>query len=223
MLAKQDILGHTIATNSETQPEKNMSASDNKTSTAEFDSLLPGTRMDRRGFVTTIAAAGFALAVQPVHASTVITTDGTGLELGNAMVSVGGDALPVYFARPAKGDKLPVVLVVQEIFGVHEHIRDVCRRLAKQGYLAIAPELYFRQGDPTKLENVSDILTSIVSKVTDAQVMTDLDACVELGRYAWRRCCTLGHHRLLLGRAHHLALCGTQAGPESGGRVVWPP
>lgn len=156
-----------------------MSAPDSKTSTAEFDSLLPGTGMDRRGFVTTLAAAGFALAVQPVHASTVITTDGTGLELGNATVSVGGDVLPVYFARPAKGDKLPIVLVVQEIFGVHEHIRDVCRRLAKQGYLAIAPELFFRQGDPTKLENVADILTAIVSKVTDAQVMTDLDACVD--------------------------------------------
>src|SRR5690606_1103468 len=80
---------------------------------------------------------------------------------------------------PAQGDKLPVVLVVQEIFGVHEHIRDVCRRLAKQGYLAIAPELFFRQGDPTKLENVADILSSIVSKVPDAQVMADLDACAE--------------------------------------------
>lgn len=80
-----------------------MSAPDSKTSTAEFDSLLPGTGMDRRGFVTTLAAAGFALAVQPVHASTVITTDGTGLELGNATVSVGGDVLPVYFARPGEG------------------------------------------------------------------------------------------------------------------------
>ncbi len=172
-------IGHTIATNSETHTEKDMSASDNKVSTAEFDSLLPAACMDRRGFVTTLAAAGFALAVQPVQASSVITTDSADLEVGNATVNTGGDTLPVYFARPAKGDKLPVVLVVQEIFGVHEHMRDVCRRLAKQGYLAIAPELYFRQGDPTKLDNVADILTSIVSKVTDAQVMSDLDACAD--------------------------------------------
>ncbi|MDY0047693.1 MAG: dienelactone hydrolase family protein [Thauera propionica] len=146
---------------------------------AAFDSLLPAAQMNRRGFVTTLAAAGFALAVQPVQASTVISTDASGLDAGSATVKVSGGELPIYYARPAQGDKLPVVLVVQEIFGVHEHIRDVCRRLAKQGYLAIAPELFFRQGDPTKLENVADILSSIVSKVPDAQVMADLDACAE--------------------------------------------
>lgn len=156
-----------------------MNVRDTDLSTTEFDSLLPAARMDRRGFVTTVAAAGFALAVQPVQASTVISTDAAGLDAGNASVKVSGGELPLYFARPAQGDKLPVVLVVQEIFGVHEHIRDVCRRLAKQGYLAIAPELFFRQGDPTKLENVADILSSIVSKVPDAQVMADLDACAE--------------------------------------------
>ena len=146
---------------------------------AAFDSLLPAAQMNRRGFVTTLAAAGFALAVQPVQASTVISTDASGLDAGSAAVRVSGGELPIYYARPAQGDKLPVVLVVQEIFGVHEHIRDVCRRLAKQGYLALAPELFFRQGDPTKLENVADILSSIVSKVPDAQVMADLDACAE--------------------------------------------
>ncbi|ENO89659.1 dienelactone hydrolase family protein [Thauera linaloolentis] len=152
-----------------------MNASD--TSTTEFDSLLPAARLDRRGFVTTVAATGFALAVCPIQASTVISTDSTGLDTGTATVESGGEQLPVYFARPARGDGLPVVLVVQEIFGVHEHIRDVCRRLAGQGYLAIAPELYFRQGDPAALENIADILSSIVSKVPDAQVMADLDAC----------------------------------------------
>jgi len=146
---------------------------------AAFDSLLPAAQMNRRGFVTTLAAAGFALAVQPVQASTVISTDASGLDAGSATVKMSGGELPIYYARPAQGDKLPVVLVVQEIFGVHEHIRDVCRRLAKQGYLALAPELFFRQGDPTKLENVADILSSIVSKVPDAQVMADLDACAE--------------------------------------------
>ncbi len=143
----------------------------------QFDSLLPAARVDRRGFVTTLTAAGFALAVQPVQASTAISTDARGLSVGEASVAVEGGALPVYFARPAGGSRLPVVLVVQEIFGVHEHIRDVCRRLAHQGYLAVAPELFFRQGDPRTIENVAEILQGIVSKVPDAQVMADLDAC----------------------------------------------
>lgn len=142
----------------------------------DFDSLLPAARLDRRAFVTTLAAAGFALAVQPVHANTMITTDSTGLDTGTTEIEVEGGRLPVFFARPAGGTTLPTVLVVQEIFGVHEHIRDVCRRLAKLGYLAIAPELFFRQGDPTKIESVPEIIQNIVSKVPDAQIMSDLDA-----------------------------------------------
>lgn len=148
------------------------------TQQAEFDSLLPATRMNRRAFVTTVAAAGFALAVQPVQAQSVITTDTEGLETGGATVDVDGDALPIYFARPAGGNALPTVLVVQEIFGVHEYIKDTCRRLAKAGYLAIAPELFFRQGDPSTLESVGEIIQGIVSQVPDAQVMNDLDACL---------------------------------------------
>lgn len=144
---------------------------------AHFDSLLPAARVDRRGFMTTLGAAGFALAVQPVMAQTVIDTPATGLSHGNATVPVGGDALPVYFARPATGTQLPVVLVVQEIFGVHAYIQDVCRRLAHEGYLAIAPELFFRQGNPAAIDNVAEIISAIVAKVPDAQVMTDLDAC----------------------------------------------
>ncbi len=154
-----------------------MHESNDAPASAEFDSLLPAARMDRRTFVTAVAAAGFAAAVQPVHASTLITTDSAGLSTGSAAIAVDGGALPVYFAHPAQDGKWPTVLVVQEIFGVHEHIRDVCRRLAKQGYLAIAPELYFRQGDPAKVDNVGAILEGIVSKVADAQVMADLDAC----------------------------------------------
>ncbi|MDI3514540.1 MAG: carboxymethylenebutenolidase [Rhodocyclaceae bacterium] len=154
-----------------------MKTMDAETDRPQFDSLLPAARLDRRGFVTTLAAAGFALAVQPVQASTTIATDATGLSTGEAGIAVAGGTLPVYFARPAGGSKLPVVLVVQEIFGVHEHIRDVCRRLAHQGYLAVAPELFFRQGDPRTIENVAEILQSIVAKVPDAQVMADLDAC----------------------------------------------
>ena len=144
---------------------------------SDIDSLLPSAPMDRRSFVTAIAAAGFALAVQPVHAQTVITTDSGGLEVGDAAIAVAGGDLPVYFARPAGGARLPTVLVVQEIFGVHEHIRDLCRRLAKAGYLAVAPELYFRVGDPSKLDSIPAILDNIVARVPDAQVMADLDAC----------------------------------------------
>jgi carboxymethylenebutenolidase len=145
---------------------------------ADFDSLLPAARMDRRGFVATLGAAGFALAVQPVMAQNVITTPGDGLDQGEALIPSGADKLPLYFARPAGGRDLPVVLVVQEIFGVHEYIRDVCRRLAREGYLAIAPELFFRQGDPSTIDNVAELISAIVSKVPDAQVMADLDACV---------------------------------------------
>ncbi|HLW05798.1 MAG TPA: dienelactone hydrolase family protein [Azoarcus sp.] len=146
---------------------------------ADFDSLLPATRMDRRSFVTTIAAAGFALAVQPVAAQNVITTDADKLDVGTVGLDVKGDELPFYYARPAGKENLPTVLVVQEIFGVHEHIKDVCRRLAHLGYLAIAPELFFRHGNPHNMENVADILQSIVPKVPDAEVLTDLDACAE--------------------------------------------
>lgn len=170
----------------------------------QFDSLLPAARLDRRGFVATLTAAGFALAVQPVHASTVISTSTSGLATGDASVAVEGGSLPIYFARPATGDKLPVVLVVQEIFGVHEHIRDVCRRLAHQGYLAIAPELFFRQGDPRTVQNIADILQNIVSRVPDAQVMADLDACA-----AWAA--------TQAGNPERLAITGFCWG----GRITW--
>ncbi len=144
---------------------------------ADFDSLLPAARMNRRGFVATLAATGFALATQPIMASTVVSTPHDGLTHGRVDIPSGSDTLPAYFARPAEGEQFPVVLVVQEIFGVHEYIQDVCRRLAREGYLAIAPELFFRQGDPTQIESVAEIISGIVSKVPDAQVMGDLNAC----------------------------------------------
>src|SRR5574340_1046427 len=144
---------------------------------AEFDSLLPRHPLSRRDFCLTATAAGFALAVQPVCAQTAIATSDQGLATGDAGVTMHDGTLPIYYARPKAGNKLPTVLVVQEIFGVHEYIRDVCRRLAKLGYLAIAPELYFRQGDPAKAESIPAILSQIVSKVPDAQVFSDLDAC----------------------------------------------
>src|SRR4029453_6283378 len=132
----------------------------------------------RREFVVTSLAAGFAAAVRPVTAQTVVTTDGDGLVAGEVKIPAGGGEIPGYRAMPASGKSFPVVLVVQEIFGVHEHIRDVCRRFAKLGHLAVAPELFARQGDVAKIAEVSDIVAKVVSKVPDAQVMSDLDATV---------------------------------------------
>jgi len=144
-------------------------------------SLLPLAAPTRREFVVTTLAAGFALAVQPVTAET-ITTDAKGLEADEVRIPVKYDGkegeMPAYRARPDKGGPFPVILVVQEIFGVHEHIKDLCRRLAKVGYLAVAPELYARQGDVSKIVEINDIIAKVVSKVPDAQVMSDLDATV---------------------------------------------
>ncbi len=139
-------------------------------------SLVSRTEFTRREFVMTTLAAGFALAVQPVSAQT-ITTDTAGLAAGEIKIPVADGEIPAYRAMPDKGGPFPVALVVQEIFGVHEHIRDICRRLGKLGYLAVAPELYARQGDVSKLAEINDIIP-IVSKVPDAQVMSDLDATV---------------------------------------------
>ena len=134
--------------------------------------------IDRRQVLTVSLAAGFAAAVRPVTAETAITTDTAGLEAGEVRIAVADGELPAYRAMPADGGPFPVVLVVQEIFGVHEHIRDVCRRLAKAGYMAIAAELYARQGSVAGMTDIQEILTNVVSKVADEQVMSDLDAVV---------------------------------------------
>jgi len=137
-----------------------------------------GPGITRREFVMTTLAAGFAAAVQPVMAQTQIHTGSEGLTAGEVKIRVADGDIPAYRALPAHGTKLPTVLVVQEIFGVHEHIKDLCRRFAKAGYLAVAPELYARQGDVSKLTNIDDIV-AVVRKVPDAQVMSDLDAAAE--------------------------------------------
>jgi carboxymethylenebutenolidase len=138
-------------------------------------SLVPTRDWNRRNFVVTVLASGFALAVQPVSAQT-ITTDVQGLIAGEVKIPVKDGEIPAYRAMPAGGGPFPVALVVQEIFGVHEHIKDLCRRLAKSGYLAVAPELYARQGDVSRMKDIQEILSTVVSKVPDAQVMGDLDA-----------------------------------------------
>ena len=144
-------------------------------------SLIPDApKLDRREFfVTSILAGTFALAVQPIAAQTKITTDSNGLTAGEIKIPVSGGEMPAYRAMPdAKNKKFPVVLVVHEIFGVHEWIQDVCRRFAKLGYMAIAPSLYAREGDVTQMKNVQEIIKNVVAKVPDAQIMSDLDAAV---------------------------------------------
>jgi carboxymethylenebutenolidase len=132
----------------------------------------------RREFITTATiATGFALAVQPVSAK-AIATDNKGLVAGAVKIPVKDGEIPAYRAQPDTGENFPIVLVIQEIFGVHEHIQDVARRFAKLGYLAIAPELFIRQGDVLKLSNIDEI-RAIVAKVPDAQVLSDLDATVD--------------------------------------------
>jgi carboxymethylenebutenolidase len=142
----------------------------------EIDSLQPAFSVTRRGFVQTSLGAGFAAAVLPVAAQTMITTDTQGLTAGEVKVPTKDGEMPAYRAMPDGKSGLATVLVVQEVFGVHEHIKDVARRLAKQGYLAIAPELYARQGDPGKYTDTGALMKDVVSKVSDAQVMADLDA-----------------------------------------------
>ena len=132
----------------------------------------------RRDFVASSLATGFALAVQPVSAQTITTTDTQGLTAGEVKIPTKDGGIPAYRAMPATGKSFPVILVVQEIFGVHEHIKDVTRRFAKAGYMAIAPELYYRQGDVSQLKDNKEIFAKVVNKVPDSQVMSDLDAAV---------------------------------------------
>lgn len=122
--------------------------------------------------------AGFAAAMQPVAARSLIQTDTAGLTAGTIELTVNGQAVPVYRAQPEGKSNLPVILVISEIFGVHEHIADVARRFAKLGYLALAPELFVRQGDPSSVADIPTLLKTIVYQAPDAQVMADLDACV---------------------------------------------
>lgn len=146
---------------------------------AHFDSLLPPLRLDRRGFIATTVAAGFSLAAGPAVAQTAIATDAKGLTAGKVDIPTSDGKMPAYRAAPEGKKNLPAVIVVSEIFGVHEYIQDVCRRLAHLGYLAIAPELFARQGDPSKYTEIPKLQAEIISKVPDIQVQGDLDATAQ--------------------------------------------
>lgn len=157
----------------------------------------------RRFIATATLATGFALAVQPISAK-VITTDAKGLVAGTVKIPVKDGEIPAYRAMPSKGKDFPIMLVIQEIFGVHEHIQDVCRRFAKLGYSAISPQLFVRQGDVLKLSNVDEI-RKVVRLVPDAQVLSDLDSTV-----AWAV-------KSAKGDANRLGITGFCWG----GRITW--
>ena len=166
------------------------------------DHIVPA--IARRTFVTTLVA-GFTLAAGPVRADAILT-DTAGLHAGAIDIPVSDGKIPAYRARPADNEFAPVILVVQEIFGVHEHIKDLCRRLAHSGYYAIAPSLYARHGDPAKYDmaHVMDMMKEVVRKVPDHEVMSDLDSTVEFAR----------------AEGAHVARLGI-TGFCWGGRVVW--
>jgi len=151
--------------------------------TQDFSSLLPGQSTEaganRRTALKIALGVGYAAAAMPIMAQTAIKTSADGLRTGQAVYDVNGFSVPFYFAAPAGKTNLPVVLVIQEIFGVHEYIADTCRRFAKAGFLAIAPQLYARQGDPSSYGEMAKLMSEVVSKVPDAQVMGDLDGAVK--------------------------------------------
>jgi carboxymethylenebutenolidase len=133
----------------------------------------------RRLALQTALGLGYAASAMPLIAQTAIKTSGEGLIEGEITIDVNGFKVPAYRSAPAGKTNLPVVLVISEIFGVHEYIADVTRRLAKEGYLAIAPELFVRQGDPSAYGEIAKLQSEVIAKVPDAQVMTDLDATLQ--------------------------------------------
>jgi carboxymethylenebutenolidase len=146
----------------------------------EIQTMAEQVRLGRRGFAVTSLAAGFALAVRPVSATT-ITTDTNGLTAVDVKIPVSGGFIPGYRALPIESTGSPTVLVIHEVFGVHEHIKDICRRLAKAGYYAVAPLLYSREGDVSTASDIQQVM-AIVGKVKDDQVKTDLDSALAFAK-----------------------------------------
>ncbi len=142
-----------------------------------FDSLYPKVKFSRRAFIASSVATGFALAAGPVAAQTAIKTPATGLNVGDVQIPVSGGNMPAYFAAPKKAGKFPVVIVIPEIFGLHEYQKDLCRRLAKAGYYGISADPFFRLGDLSKIADIKKVL-GLSFSVTDAQRLADLDSLV---------------------------------------------
>lgn len=174
----------------------------------EVNSLLPGKTTEdgatRRTALKAALGVGYAATAMPIMAQTAIKTPDAGLITGTPVYEVDNYPVPFYYAAPAGKKNLPVVIVVQEIFGVHEYIADTCRRFAKAGYLAIAPDLYARQGDASKYTDIGKLMAEVVSKVPDAQVLADIDGAVQ-----WAKANG--------GNTHKLAITGFCWG----GRITW--
>lgn len=149
---------------------------------SDLHALVPGSNQgdepSRRTALKVALGVGYAASVSPIMAQTVVKTSSEGLVAGEVTIDVNGFKMPAYRAAPAGKTGLPVVLVLSEIFGVHEYIADTVRRFAKAGYLAIAPELFLRQGDAQSYAEVAKLIAEVISKVPDAQVLADLDATV---------------------------------------------
>jgi carboxymethylenebutenolidase len=165
----------------------------------DLNSLLPDVRVDRRGFIAAAIAAGFAVTADPVLAQ-AIKTPMDGLEGGETKI---GD-LPAYYAVPQKGGKRPVVIVIPEIFGMHEYQKDMCRRLAKAGYFAVSLDPFFRSGDLSKMTDIKQTIAA-ANSLTDQQAFADLDSVV-----AWAE----KHKRANASKLGLTGMC-------RGGRMVW--
>ena len=158
----------------------------------------------RRLALQTALGIGYAASAMPLIAQTAIQTSAEGLTSGRIEIDVNGFKVPAYRSAPAGKTNLPVVLLISEIFGVHEYIADVTRRLAKEGYLAIAPEMFVRQGDPSQFKEIAKLQSELIAKVPDAQVIADLDATVQWANQNG-------------GNANKLAITGFCWG----GRITW--
>ncbi|HRA62553.1 MAG TPA: dienelactone hydrolase family protein [Burkholderiaceae bacterium] len=143
----------------------------------QLESLLPATASGRRGFLAAASTVGFALAAGPVQAQSVIRTSADGLDAGDIWVPVGSEKMPAYMAAPAKAGKYPVVIVVPEVFGMHEYQKDICRRLAKLGYVGITSDPFFRSGDLSKMTNIGEVV-GMANKLADTQMLSDMDDLV---------------------------------------------
>jgi carboxymethylenebutenolidase len=142
-----------------------------------MESLLPEVKFSRRGFLASAAATGFALGAGPVIAQTAIRTPAEGLDVADVKIPVAGGEMPGYTAAPKKAGKFPVVIVVPEIFGIHEYQKDICRRLAKAGYFGITLDPFFRIGDLSKIPEFKEVLAK-ANSLDDTQMLADLDALV---------------------------------------------
>jgi carboxymethylenebutenolidase len=142
-----------------------------------FDSLYPKPKFSRRGFIASSIATGFAVSAGPLMAQTAINTPADGLETGSAVLPVAGGNLPVYFAAPKKAGKCPTVIVIPEIWGLHEYQKDICRRLAKAGYYGVSLDPYFRSGQLWKLTDIKSVLAA-ANSLEDKVMLADLDALV---------------------------------------------